>query len=56
VPAWSLLASLRMPFAVPTLEILAAVALLPAVAVAGAWVLSRPIPDWNAFRNVRPGE
>ncbi len=56
LPAWSLLASLRMPFAVPTLEIVAAVALLPAVAVLGAWILSRPIPDWSAFRTVRPGE
>jgi ABC-type antimicrobial peptide transport system permease subunit len=56
LPAWSLLASLKQPFAVPTLEILAAVALLPAVAVIGAWLLSRPIPDWNAFRTVRPGE
>lgn len=56
LPAWSLLASLKMPFAIPMLEIVAAVALLPAVAVIGAWLLSRPIPDWNAFRTVRPGE
>lgn len=56
LPAWSLLASLKLPVAVPTLEILAAVALLPAVAVIGAWLLSRPIPDWGAFRAVRPGE
>jgi len=38
------------------MEVVAAVAILPAVAVLGAWLLSRPIPDWNAFRNVRPGE
>jgi putative ABC transport system permease protein len=56
LPAWSLLASVREPFAVPTPEILAAVAGLPIVAVVGAWLLSRPIPDWNAFRSVRAGE
>jgi putative ABC transport system permease protein len=56
IPAWGLLASLHMPFVVPLAEVVAAVAILPAVAVLGAWLLSRPIPDWNAFRNVRPGE
>ena len=56
LPAWGLLASLRMPFAVPTLEIVGAIALLPAVAVLGAWLLSRSLPEWSAFRNVRPGE
>jgi putative ABC transport system permease protein len=56
IPAWGLLVSLRQPFVVPALEVVAAVAILPAVAVLGAWLLSRPIPDWNAFRNVRAGE
>ena len=56
IPAWGLLVSLRMPFVVPAPEVVAAIAILPAVAVLGAWLLSRPIPDWNAFRNVRPGE
>jgi hypothetical protein len=56
IPAWGLLVSLRMPFVVPAPEVVAAIAILPAVAVLGAWLLSRPIPDWSAFRNVRPGE
>ena len=56
IPAWGLLVSLRSPFVMPAMEVVAAVAILPAVAVLGAWLLSRPIPDWNAFRNVRPGE
>ena len=56
LPAWGLLASLRQPFAVPTLEIVGAIAALPLVAVLGAWLLSRPIPEWSAFRSVRPGE
>jgi putative ABC transport system permease protein len=56
IPAWGLLVSLRMPFVVPLPEVVAAVAVLPALAVFGAWVLSRPIPDWSAFRNARPGE
>ena len=42
-----------MPFVVPVPEILAAVVLLPLVAVVCAWLLSRPIPDWNAFREAR---
>jgi putative ABC transport system permease protein len=56
VPAWAISVSLRMPFAVPALEVVAAIAVLPGVAILGAWLLSRPIPDWNAFRSVRPGE
>lgn len=56
LPAWSLLASLRQPFAVPVLEIGAAVAALPLIAVMGAWLLSKPIPDWSAFRNVTAGQ
>ena len=56
LPAWGLLASLRQPVAVPVLEIAAAVLALPIIAVVGSWVLSRPIPDWNAFRNVTTGQ
>ena len=55
-PAWGLFASRDYPFAMPTLEIVGVIVVLPAVAIATAWLLSRPIPDWNAFRNVRPGE
>ncbi|MBI2780349.1 MAG: FtsX-like permease family protein [Chloroflexi bacterium] len=56
LPAWGLLASLNQLFAVPVLEVAAAVLVLPFVAVVGSWLLSRPIPDWNAFRNVGTGQ
>lgn len=56
LPAWSLLASLRQPFAVPVIEIVGALVALPVVAVLGAWLLSKPIPDWSAFRNVTTGQ
>lgn len=56
LPVWGLLVSRREMLAVPTLEIAAAVIVLPALAVLAAWLLSRPIPDWSAFRSVRPGE
>lgn len=42
--------------AIPTLEIIGVLVVLPVVAIGSAWLLSRPIPEWNAFRNVRPGE
>jgi hypothetical protein len=35
---------------VPVPEVIAAVALLPVLAIAATWLLSRPIPDWSAFR------
>ena len=56
LPAWGLLASLNQPVAVPMLEIAAAVLALPGIAVLGSWLLSRPIPDWNAFRGVTTGQ
>lgn len=56
LPAWSLLASLRQPFTLPILEIVTALAVLPLIAVVGAWLLSKPIPDWNAFRGVTTGQ
>jgi putative ABC transport system permease protein len=56
LPVWGLLMSREAPLAVPALEIGAAVVVLPLLAVVAAWLLSRPIPDWSAFRNVRPGE
>jgi len=56
LPIWGIFVSRGSPIAVPTLEIAGAVLVLPVLAVAASWLLSRPIPDWNAFRNVRPGE
>ena len=31
-------------------EVIAAVALLPVLAIAATWLFSRPIPEWQAFR------
>jgi putative ABC transport system permease protein len=56
LPIWGIFVSRGSPIAVPTLEIAGAVLALPLLAVFASWLLSRPIPDWNAFRNVRPGE
>jgi putative ABC transport system permease protein len=42
--------------AVPVLEIVGVLVVLPAVAMVSAYLLIRPIPDWNAFRSARPGE
>jgi len=56
LPIWGIFVSRGSAIAVPTIEIAGAVIVLPLLAVASAWLLSRPIPDWNAFRNVRPGE
>jgi putative ABC transport system permease protein len=56
LPIWGVFTSREAILAIPLPEIMAVVIVLPIVAVASAWLLSRPIPDWNAFRNVRPGE
>ena len=56
LPIWGIFVSRGSTLAVPTIEILGAVVVLPVLAVVSSWLLSRPIPDWNAFRNVRPGE
>ena len=56
LPVWGMFASRGSPVALPTLEIVGAVVVLPFLAITTSWLLSRPIPDWNAFRNVRPGE
>jgi putative ABC transport system permease protein len=56
LPIWGIFTSRGTHLAIPTLEIAGAVLLLPLLAVASAWLLSRPIPDWGAFRSVRPGE
>jgi len=56
LPIWGIFVSRGSALAVPTIEIAGAVLVLPVLAVLSSWLLSRPIPDWNAFRNVRPGE
>jgi hypothetical protein len=56
LPIWGIFVSRHSAIAVPTIEIAGAVLVLPVLAVLSSWLLSRPIPDWNAFRNVRPGE
>jgi hypothetical protein len=49
LPVWVLLITRHAPLVVPGLEVLAVVALLPILAIAATWLLSRPIPDWSAF-------
>jgi putative ABC transport system permease protein len=56
LPIWGVFASRGSPLAVPTIEIVGAVLALPVLAVASSWLLSRPIPDWSAFRGVGAGE
>lgn len=50
LPVWGLLLSRQAPLVVPVAEIAVALAVLPLVATLGTWLLSRPIPDWSAFR------
>jgi putative ABC transport system permease protein len=56
LPVWGIFASRGSTLAVPTLEIVGAVLALPVLAVVSSWLLSRPIPDWNAFRGIGAGE
>ena len=42
----------KAPLVVPVPEVLAAVVVLPLLAVVGALLLSRPIPSWSAFRDL----
>lgn len=56
LPVWGLLASREAPFVVPIPEIVGAVIALPLLAIAGAWLLTRPLPDWAAFRGVTTGQ
>jgi putative ABC transport system permease protein len=56
LPVWGVFVSRKADLAIPTLEIAGALIALPLLAIASSWLLSRPIPDWSAFRNVRPGE
>lgn len=51
LPVWGLLASRGADIAVPVVEILAAVGILPVLAIGATWLLARPIPDWSAFRS-----
>jgi putative ABC transport system permease protein len=56
LPVWGIFASHGATLGVPILEIVGAVLALPVLAVASSWLLSRPIPDWNAFRGIGAGE
>lgn len=50
LPVWGLLVTRKAPLVVPVPEVVAAVVLLPVLAIAATWLFSRPIPDWHAFR------
>ena len=50
LPIWGIFVSRGSAIAVPTIEIAGAVVVLPVLAVVISWLLSRPIPDWAAFR------
>lgn len=52
LPIWGIFASRGSPLAVPAIEIVGAVIALPVLAIACSWLLSRPIPDWAAFRSL----
>lgn len=56
LPVWGLLASRDAPLVIPIPEIAGAVIALPLLAIAGAWLLTRPLPDWAAFRGVTTGQ
>ena len=52
LPIWGIFVSRGSPLAVPTIEIVGAVIALPVLAIGCSWLLSRPIPDWAAFRSL----
>ncbi|CAN5862968.1 hypothetical protein BH24CHL6_BH24CHL6_09280 [soil metagenome] len=52
LPIWGVMSGMNSPFVVPIPELAAAMLLLPIVAIAGALLLSRSIPQWSAFRDV----
>ncbi|HUQ43725.1 MAG TPA: FtsX-like permease family protein, partial [Candidatus Limnocylindria bacterium] len=56
LPIWGIFTSRGSRMEIPMLEIAGAVVLLPLLAVASGWLLSRPIPDWNAFRRSGAGD
>ena len=51
LPVWGLLASRGAQLVIPAPEIVAAVGLLPVLAIGATWLFGRPIPDWSAFRS-----
>jgi putative ABC transport system permease protein len=51
LPVWGLLASHHGLLIVPIPEVLVALVILPLSAIAGAALLSRPIPMWSAYRS-----
>ena len=53
LPTWGLLASRGAPLVVPVPEILAALVVLPLMAISATLLLIRPIPSWSAFRGAR---
>jgi len=55
LPVWGILASRDMPVVIPLPEVLVVGIVLPVVAMAGAVLLSRPIPSWSALRDVASG-
>ena len=52
LPVWGLFASRNAPLVVPVPEVLAALVVLPGLAILGTLLLSRPIPSWSAFRDL----
>lgn len=52
LPVWGQFASREQPLVIPLPEIVGLLAILPLVAIAGALLLSRPIPQWSTFRDV----
>ena len=54
LPVWGLFASRNSPLVLPVPEVLAALIVLPALAILGTLLLSRPIPSWSAFRDLAP--
>jgi putative ABC transport system permease protein len=55
LPVWGVLAGRDQPVVIPLPELLAILVLLPFAAIAGALLLSRPIPGWSAFRDASSG-
>jgi hypothetical protein len=51
LPVWGVLVPIGWPIVVPIPEVLAALLVLPAAAVAGGLLLSRPLPEWAARRD-----
>jgi putative ABC transport system permease protein len=52
LPAWGLYAGRGQPLVIPLPEIVVVLVALPLVAIAGALLLSRPMPVWSAFRDI----